>query len=357
LGVSNPLIQLLLLPFSLLYGLVVSLRNAAYRFGVLRSSAFDVPVVSVGNLSVGGAGKTPHIEYLIRLLAPYLELATLSRGYGRKTTGYRLVSAEDSVEHVGDEPLQFKQKFADLTVAVGEQRAFAIPLMLREVPILQTILLDDAFQHRSVSPYLQILLTEHAHPFTRDWLLPSGRLREPRAGYRRADVIIVTKCPTEPMLESERTAWLHQLRPYPHQKVFFSYFSYGTPYGLLDRVAQWQLSLDTDVLLFCAIARADYLVEYLEKNVRRVRTMEFEDHRFFTPYDIGQAKAMFDNFSNPKKMILTTEKDATRLALHADYIRQQQLPIYVLPVEVQFHFGEHQLFDDWIKTRLLDFKI
>ncbi len=175
---QSTLVKILLAPFSLLYGVGVSLRNYFYRQGILKAVDFDLPVISVGNLSVGGAGKSPHIEYLIRLLKDYINVATLSRGYKRKSKGFLIVQPQQSVEQAGDEPLQFRRKFHDILVAVAESRTFAIPQILMKEPHTQVILLDDAFQHRSITPGLNILVTEYSHPFTRDYLLPSGRLRE-----------------------------------------------------------------------------------------------------------------------------------------------------------------------------------
>ena len=206
------LVKILLIPASLLYGLGIALRNIFYRFGLLKSVEFSVPVISVGNLSVGGTGKTPHIEYLVWSLKPFLQIATLSRGYGRKTKGYREVRFYDKARDVGDEPLQFKRRFRDLIVAVSESRTFGIIQLLNEYPQLQTILLDDAFQHRSVDPGLNILLTEYDKPYTRDFMMPSGRLREFKSAANRADIIIVTKCPKE-FSEDDRNAMIRELSP------------------------------------------------------------------------------------------------------------------------------------------------
>ena len=192
---QETLAKILLFPFSLLYGFGVNMRNFFYQTKMLRSVSFDVPVISVGNLSVGGAGKTPHIEYLIELLRPYLHVATLSRGYKRKTEGFIAVLPEHSAIQVGDEPLQYKRKYQDVFVTVSENRAFGIPKLMMQKPDTQVILLDDAFQHRAVKPGLNILLTEYSNLYTRDFLLPMGRLREWSGAAKRADTIVVTKCP------------------------------------------------------------------------------------------------------------------------------------------------------------------
>ena len=354
--IQKKLVQILLAPFSLLYGLGVSLRNGLYERGVLKGVEFDLPIISVGNLSVGGAGKTPHIEYLIRLLKDYIDIATLSRGYRRKTKGYLEVQPQMDAEQVGDEPLQFKRKFPDIVVSVSESRTFAIPKIIMEHESVKAVLLDDAFQHRSIRPGLNILLTEYSHPFTRDYLLPAGRLREWRSAYERADIIIVSKCPPV-MAEEDRQRITEEINPLPHQKLYFSYYEYGQPYFILNPRYRLQFNTEMDALLISAIARTDYLLEHLEAQVGDIRAMEYEDHHYFSKYDIGQLKANFDRMDNEKKVILTTEKDAMRLQLHHAYIKDKQLPIFALPVQVRFHFSEGEQFDEDVRQYLLNFKV
>jgi tetraacyldisaccharide 4'-kinase len=350
------LIRILLLPLALLYGLGVMLRNLLYRAGVLRSVRFDLPVISVGNISVGGTGKSPHIEYLIRLLEPYIEVAVLSRGYGRKTSGYRQVSVIDTAQDAGDEPLQIKRKFPDVPVGVSESRALGVPELVRRNPDTKCVLLDDAFQHLAVTPGLNILLTEFNRPFTRDWLLPSGRLREWRAGYRRADIIVVTKCPAE-LSAQQRRDMLVELDPFPRQKVYFSHYRYKTPYDLLRPDQQRALDLQTDVLLLSAIANTDYLLQYLAGQVRSVQTEEFEDHHFFSDIDLLELQRSFEKMNSPNKIIVTTEKDATRLELHHAAIWKAALPIYVLPVEVAFFEQDAPEFEGEVRRFLMEFKV
>ncbi|MEL7020924.1 MAG: tetraacyldisaccharide 4'-kinase, partial [Bacteroidota bacterium] len=309
----------------------------------------------VGNLTVGGAGKTPHIEYLIRFLNDYLKLSTVSRGYKRKTKGFLTVHPNNTAAQVGDEPLQFKRKFPDALVTVSESRTFAIPEIMKMAPDTQVVLLDDAFQHRAVQPGHNILLTEFDHLFTRDYLLPSGRLREWRSAYRRADVMIVSKCPPQ-LTPQQRADTLQELQPYPHQKVFFSYYDYHTPYFMLNSRYRAPLKSDWDVLLICAIARTDYLVDYLQENVNSVRVMEFEDHHEFTNYDIAQLKANFERMDSKKKIILTTEKDAMRLEQHRNYLVENQMPIFALPIEVKFHDDDRAGFESNIQNFLYNFK-
>lgn len=348
-------IRVLLLPIALLYGLGVGLRNILYRIGVLRSVKFDLPVISVGNLAVGGTGKSPHIEYLLRWLDDYINVAVLSRGYGRETEGFRAVSLLDTAREAGDEPLQFKRKFPDISVNVSESRALGVPEVVKRNPETQCILLDDAFQHLAVTPLLHIMLTEYGRPFTRDWLMPSGRLREWRSGYRRADIIIVTKCPPG-LTETQRKKLLYEIDPYPRQRVYFSRYQYGTPYDLLRPDMRRPLDLNTDVLLISAIANTDYLLHYLGNEARSVQTLEFEDHHLFLEEDMNNLLQRFGRIQGNNKIIVTTEKDATRLELHADFIFKNKLPVYVLPIEVRFCGEDETAFREDIKKTLLDFK-
>jgi len=348
--------KILMSPFSAVYGMLIAIRNVLFETELVRATKFSLPVLSVGNLTIGGAGKTPHIEYLIRLLSPYLNLGTLSRGYKRKTKGFRWVSPMDNVLATGDEPLMYARKHKDIIVAVGENRTIAIPQMVAKYPSLQAILLDDAFQHRSITPGLNILLTTFDDPYTRDYLLPSGRLREWRSGADRADLIIVSKCPPE-VSEDEKIAFISELAPKHHQRVFFSYYSYGFPYSFYNPQQRIKLDEELDVILISAIANTSYLLNYLESEVGSVHHMDYEDHHLFSDRDIEYITAVYENRDTPRKVILTTEKDAMRLDLHRKVLGEKKLPIFVLPAEVKFHFEEQAKFDGLIKSYLLNFKI
>lgn len=353
--IQNVLFKVLMAPFSLLYGLGVSLRNTFYKTGLLKSISFSVPVISVGNLSVGGAGKTPHIEYLIRMLRQYLNVATVSRGYKRKTKGFLFVQPNMNAESVGDEPLQFKRKFQDVAVSVCESRAFAIPEIIGVKPDTQVVLLDDAFQHRAIQPGLNILLTEYSHPFTKDFLLPSGRLREWRSAYQRADVVVVSKCPTE-VSQEDKERMTKEIAPLDHQKIFFSYYDYDPPYYIFDSRYRVRLEPDMSVLLICAIARTDYLVDYLNDKVANVRVLEYEDHHYYSKYEVANLQSTFEKWDADKKIIITTEKDAMRFELHQQFMRENKMPVFALPVRVKFHFDEGEKFDQAVKEFLLNFK-
>lgn len=348
-------VQILLLPISLIYGLSVGLRKLFYRWDILKSTEFNLPVISVGNMSIGGTGKSPHIEYLIRLLKDHVNVATLSRGYGRSTKGFRWVKNSDSSRDVGDEPLQFAKKFQNIAVAVGENRVLAVVQMLKEIPAIQTILLDDAYQHLAINPGFNLLLTEYSRPYHKDMLLPTGRLREWRSASHRADAILVTKCPPE-ILEPDGPRWRKDLGLSHDQQLFFSRYRYGQPYFILDPEITVELHGGQDVLVVSAIANTDYLMDYLRPRSKGLKSIDFEDHHYFNAYEIGQIERSYIHFSESEKIIITTEKDATRLLLHRDIIMDKQLPIFVLPVEVEFlnHGGAE--FDEMIKNFIREFE-
>ncbi|MBK9042706.1 MAG: tetraacyldisaccharide 4'-kinase [Saprospiraceae bacterium] len=351
---QKKLIQILLLPLALLYGGIISLRDMFYETGLMKSSKFNLPVISVGNLSIGGAGKSPHIEYLVRLLKDYIDVGILSRGYKRETSGFRLVTVSDTAKTVGDEPKQFKNKFKDVVVAVDENRAFGIPMMVGQFPGLQAILLDDAFQHRQVEPGLNILLTQYGELFTRDFLLPAGRLREWRSAYKRADIIIVTKCPEE-LSDIEKDKIRKEINPFDYQKMYFSKFEYDYPYPIYDPRYRIKLDKDIDVILLSAIANTSYLKQYVEGLVKNVFPLEYEDHHHFTKEDIDYIIQKYNSIPSKRKLILTTEKDATRLELFRNAFYEKQIPLFVQPAKVVFLDNGNRDFDEYIKNYLLQF--
>ena len=354
--IQGIIIRILMAPLSIIYGAGVAMHQFLYRKKLLKSISFDVPLISIGNLSVGGAGKTPHAEYLINSLKPFVDLATLSRGYRRKSKGFLLVEPNMNANTAGDEPLQFKRRHPEIMVAVAESRTLAVPQMLMEKPDLQAIILDDGYQHHAIKPGLSILLTEYSHPFTRDFLLPAGRLREWRSGYIRADILIVTKCPDTMSLAAKEE--LHaELKPLPHQRVFFSRYRYGYPYFLFDPRKRIRLDKNLDVILICAIAKTDYLLNHLQEQAGFVGVKAYEDHHYFSDQEVKNLKDSFEKLESPRKVIITTEKDAVRLELHHKFLIENRLPIFVLPIEVDFLFEDKAAFDECIRNFLLNFKI
>lgn len=348
--------RILLSPFSLLYGIGVWLRNVSYDTGLLKATKFSIPVINVGNLSVGGQGKSPHVEYLIELLKPYIDVATLSRGYMRKTKGFRIAKYQDTADTVGDEPIQYKRKYKDLVVAVSESRNTGIPMILQHHPNVQTILLDDAYQHRAVTPGLNILLTQYDLPFTRDHLLPVGRLRESKKAYKRADIIIVTKCP-EDISETDKENLKKEIEPLNHQKLYFSKYEYQLLYHFIHINNRLELDGSQQVLLISAIANTDYLLDYLDPRVASIQHLEYEDHHPFTEEDLRYQKKVYDNMEGENKIILTTEKDAMRLEPYRQQFYEWGVNIYVLPIKVKFIFDEQEDFNESIKDFLLKFKV
>ena len=348
------LFKILLFPISLLYGAGVWLRNIFYKHGVLKEVEFNIPIIGIGNLSVGGSGKTPHTEYLINLLSPYINIATLSRGYKRRTKGFVLARPIHSVLDIGDEAKQYKEKFPDVEVAVVENRSLGIPKLLQMKPAIQTIILDDAFQHRSVKPGLNILLTEFQYPFTRDFLLPVGRLREWRKGSQRADIIIVSKCPSI-LPEKRRLEFIKEFNALGHQKIFFSYYKYSQPYNIFNPEEKIQLDHNQHTILISGIARAEYLIEYLDETAASCHPLEFPDHHLFNSEDLERLKKVWINFPSEHKIIITTEKDATRLVLHRQFLEKEGLKVYAIPIQVDFHGMDQYLFPEEIKKFLLGF--
>jgi tetraacyldisaccharide 4'-kinase len=354
--VDQWIFKILLSPFALLYGIGVAIIQILYASGLLKGVRFNLPVISIGNLSVGGTGKTPHTEYLIRLLREHLVLAVLSRGYKRKTSGYLEVTPFHNADQAGDEPLQYKRKFPEVHVAVSESRSLAVPQLLRTHDDTQVIILDDGFQHREIIPGLNILLTEYNNPYTRDFLLPVGRLREWRNAASRADIIVVTKCPPD-MTAASLHAMREEVVSKPDQPIFFSRYIYGHPYRMYQSNDRISLNEDIDVLLVVAIAGTEYLMEYVESRAGDVKLLEYNDHHPFSNFDVGDIERYYKEMqAGRSNIILTTEKDAMRLDAHRELLQQLNLPIYILPVAVRFIGDDEERFNSHVKDWLLNFK-
>ncbi|HMP28350.1 MAG TPA: tetraacyldisaccharide 4'-kinase [Saprospiraceae bacterium] len=352
--IANPLIKLLLWPFSLVYGISIGIRNALYEVDLLKSARFGLPIISIGNLSVGGAGKTPHVEYLINLLQPYINIGVLSRGYNRSSKGFRFVHQDDSALEAGDEPLMYAKKYQDVVVAVCESRATGIPEMVKRFADLETIILDDAFQHRSVLPDINMLLTSFDNLYINDCLLPMGRLREKKSSSERADIIIVTKVPLDLSYE-EAMKIKTQIAPLDYQSVYFTKYRYGNPYSFYETNRTLDLKKIRAVILVTAIANTSYLMSYLDQFNADIKSLAYEDHRYFTEYDIKNIIDTYKSVSDEQgKIILTTEKDATRLAIHYNTLIKERINVFVLPITVDFLFNQKEDFNKEIKDRLLE---
>lgn len=330
------LVRILLYPLALLYGAVVWLRNRLYDSGVFGGIQFSVPVIAVGNLSVGGTGKTPHVEYLVRLMQYQYRVATMSRGYKRRTQGFQLADAQTNALRIGDEPMQYYMKYPELVVSVAEERMTGIPTLLQKRPDVEVVLLDDAYQHRSVVPGINILITDYSKPFFKDHILPVGTLREWRSAYKRADVIIVSKCPMD-MTAEKADELRNRINPLPKQEVFFTGIQYDAPYELF---SQERVSLQgKHAVLVCGIARPEPLVRFVQQQAAGVHVLPYQDHHYFLSKDLEEIKAAFENWEVTDKVIVTTEKDAARLHLHADKLREWGITIAVLPITIQILFN------------------
>jgi tetraacyldisaccharide 4'-kinase len=341
-------LRALAFPLAILYGIITFIRNKLYDSGILSSARFDLPVICVGNLSVGGTGKTPHIEYLIRLLKTHYKTATLSRGYGRSSEGFRLADRSSTSRDIGDEPLQFRQKFGDeVIVAVDKKRANGIKKLQQVSPGLDVILLDDAFQHRSVTPSLSILLTDFNSLYSSDLVLPTGTLREFSSGAGRADIIIVTKAPAHLPAE-ERKRITQKLDAKPSQRVYFSYIAYGEIMPVQKQAAGAKLEKDQTVVLLTGIANPAPLEQYVSGKVKNVVPVRFPDHHEYSAADLSRLQKIFDNIATGNKIVLTTEKDAMRLREPELAELITGLPLFYIPIEVHFHDKDGAEFDKQI---------
>jgi tetraacyldisaccharide 4'-kinase len=344
--------RVLLLPFAILFWLAVVIRNWMYDKKIIRPISFGLPLICVGNLSVGGTGKSPMVEYLVRHLKNQFKVATLSRGYKRKTKGYALAKDETTAIEIGDEPMQFHVKFPDVPVAVGEERLDAIPQLLHDRPETQAIILDDAFQHRIIDAGLNIVLTDYNNLFTRDFFLPTGDLRDQRSSYKRANIIVITKCKPD-ISEEERQKIIKEINPFSHQRIFFTYISYATPYHITSKQFRF-INEKTEVLLVTGIANPRPLKKFLEERVESYQMMSYTDHHIFSMVDWKDIQKRFQSIQVEKKIILTTEKDAMRLLKFSS--EMNGMPFYVLPIEHKFLFNQENEFNDIVIQFIQNFK-
>lgn len=339
-----------LLPLSWLYGLGVSFRNQLFEMGILKSRSFKVPVISVGNITVGGSGKTPHVEYLIRLLQDKTKVAVLSRGYKRKSRGYVLADKDATARMIGDEPYQMKRKYPDVYVAVDKNRCHGIERLTEDEETKNTdvVLLDDAYQHRYVKPGVNILLVDYHRLIIYDKLLPAGMLREPRQGKNRADIVIVTKCPRD-LKPMEFRVLTRAMDLYPYQKLFFTTLKYDRLKPLYfgeDRKLS-DIKPEESILLLTGIASPKQMIIDLEPYTKNITPLTYPDHHQFKRKDIERINELFAAMPEPK-MVITTEKDNARLfgvEGLSDEVRQH---IYMLPVEIEFMLEQQEEFNEKI---------
>ena len=339
-----------LLPLSWCYGLAVGIRNQLFEMGILKSRAFKTPIISIGNITVGGSGKTPHVEYIVKQLHDKMKVAVLSRGYKRKTKGFVLATKDSTAADIGDEPFQMKKKFADIYVAVDANRCRGIDFLTEneETKDTDVILLDDAYQHRYVKPGVNILLIDYHRLIIYDKLLPAGRLREPKQGKNRADIVIITKCPNE-MKPMEFRVLTKALGLFPYQKLFFTKLKYNhlKPLYAGEDKPLSELTKDTHVVLLTGIASPKQMMMDLSSYTSHITPLTFADHHAFRKKDIQRINEVFAQTPEPK-IIITTEKDNARLFGMkglSDEVRQH---IYMLPIEIEFLLGQQAEFNEKI---------
>ena len=344
-----------LYPLAIIYGSIVYFRNKLFDWGILKSNSFPLPVICIGNISVGGTGKTPHTEYLIRLFKKDFHVAVLSRGYKRKSRGFVMAGPTSGIHDIGDEPYQMANKFRNITVAVDTDRCHGIQQLTdgSACTTPDVILLDDAYQHRYVKAGFYILLIDYNRPIHSDAMLPAGRLREPESGKQRANTIIVTKCPDN-MSEEECNQFRKDIAPYPGQDLYFTRFSYGSMMSLTGDGQEVELSSfdsESQILLFTGIASPAPIIRKLNEYTHHIEEVSFPDHHDFTSADIQLVEEAYEKLDAEHRIIVTTEKDAARLVdnpLLKDSLKKN---IYVLPIKVDFINNGAEKFN----TRLMDF--
>jgi tetraacyldisaccharide 4'-kinase len=338
-------------PLSWLYGCAVGLRNFLFDVGALKSRSFAIPVISVGNITVGGTGKTPHVEYLIRLLSGKVRVAVLSRGYKRKSKGFVVADEHTVARDVGDEPYQMKKKYPEVVVAVDKDRVHGIEQLISSGHGLDVVLLDDAFQHRYVKPGINILLVDYHRLVIYDKLLPAGRLREPLSGKNRADIVIVTKCPRE-LKPMDYRVITKAMNLFPYQQLYFTTLRYENPkpvFAGADSAGDGIRKLDDlknqHVLLLTGIASPRQMLEDLSSQTAHLLPLSFPDHHDFTAKDVRRINDMFSSLPAPR-CIVTTEKDAARLVALDGLSQEVRSRLYVLPVTIEFMLEQEDKFNE-----------
>lgn len=334
-----------LYPFSVFYHLGTAVRNLMYNMGIFKSTAFQTPIIGVGNLSVGGSGKSPMVMYLAGLLSEHFEMGVLSRGYGRKTQGYKMVNYDSTARTVGDEAMQLFQRYKNaLVIAVCEDRVKGAKRLIEETD-LDLLVLDDSYQHRAIKAGFNILLTDYADPYFKDFLLPAGNLRESRAGARRANIIMVTKCP-KVLSEEKKFYYLSKIKPKKHQKVFFSSIDYH------DFVFSKKASIPVynfdqyEILLITGIANPSSLVQEIAQYTNKVKHLKFPDHHTFTGVDIEKIRKEYKKMGE-QKIILTTEKDYVRL-MDYEYF-EDKLYYWPINMSIDHHEEFNEIILDYVR--------
>lgn len=362
------LLRILAYPFALIYGLITALRNKLFDIGILPVTEFrNVRLIGVGNLAAGGTGKTPHVEYIVRLLKLNYNVATLSRGYGRKTSGFLVAEKSMTTADIGDEPKQFRNRFEEsVVVAVDGNRVRGTEKIMEQFPETDIIVLDDVFQHRRIKPGLQIMLTDYTNLYYQDQVLPTGYLREFKSGSKRADIIVVTKTP-EMFSPLERKRIMKEMRAEAYQKIFFSTIRYGNLVPLFAESEEQSMCREKcfkegySIVLMTGIANAHSLEYYLKDKVQELIPYKFRDHHEFSASDLLGLQELFSKIKNDRKIILTTEKDAMRLDKPELRDLLNKMPIYYVPIEIGFHDKDEEEFNaqilNYVRSHNIDRRV
>jgi tetraacyldisaccharide 4'-kinase len=344
--------KIFLYPFSLLYGLVTGFRNFLYDSGILSTREFPFPVICVGNITVGGTGKTPHTEYLAALLSKSFKVATLSRGYKRKTRDFRIASSSSPVSEIGDEPLQIFRNFPDTLVTVDRNRVHGVEKILNEYPETEVIILDDGFQHRRITAGFSILLSDFERLFIRDHMMPYGNLRESKINMRRADMILITKSP-EDISPIQRRLIVKEIDKSPYQNLYFTTFRYKSPVPVFNSTSEKPKTdiselADCGIVLVTGIANPQPLKDYLQKSCREIIHLSFPDHHNFKEKDLMNISSEFYNLKAKTRYLFTTEKDAVRLREFTNIAEPIRSAFFYVPIGIHFLNEDKDEFDNLI---------
>jgi tetraacyldisaccharide 4'-kinase len=348
----NHLKNILLYPVSLLYGLITSIRNFLYDTRILPSVEFPFPVICVGNITVGGTGKTPHTEYITRLLKDYFKVAILSRGYKRKTSGFWEATSSSLVSEIGDEPMQIFRNFPDVAVTVDGNRVRGVKMILEEYPDTEVIILDDGFQHRSIKPGFSILLSDYERLISNDHMLPYGNLRESKVNMRRADMILITKSP-ENISPIQRRIIVKEIDKSPYQNLYFTAFNYKPPVPVFtnERAAgqpEVTSGHGSGIVLVTGIANPLPLKEYLDKSYSEIKHLSFPDHHNFDEKDLKTIASAYNELKSAQRYLFTTEKDAVRLREFTNIAEPYRSAFFYIPIGIHFLNEEKEEFDNLI---------
>lgn len=356
---KNQVIHIILFPFLVFYGIVIYIRNWLFNSDIIQSTSFNIPIISIGNLAIGGTGKTPHTEFILSFLQTNWKCAMISRGYKRKTKGFYLADENSDSQILGDEAFQIYQKFPKVTIGVDEKRVHGVEKIKELIPDLQLVVLDDAFQHRYIQAGLSILLTDYANLYSRDYLLPYGRLRESRKGSRRADIIVVTKCPLDLKPIDMRLIEM-ELKPENNQILFFSGYVYDEiiPVFPESKPDSWTLQKIKEskagILLVAGIVSPEPIVEELNSYSTNIVSLFFGDHHAFQSKDFSLINNSFDSISASKKILLITEKDAARIVSNPNFPESLKSLTFALPIRVEILHDQEALFIQKIKSYVVE---